>query len=142
MDEYLDDFEEMLGELGPKTINERSLLEEPGLNTIERSSGWEHTDDHGDDTDTDARQPLPPLTTREQLVRPPLPSGPAPGTTPEEAAAATFASRGDLMRCMAQPGSFDAMLEAGRQPFEVWRKLPDKYQMPDGMNDLLLIHVG
>ena len=119
MDEYLDDFEELLEELGSKTINERSLLEVFGPNTIHRSTGWGHTDDHGDDTDTDARQLPPPLTNRAQLVWPSLPSGLAPGTTPEEAAAGTFASGGDFMRFMPQPGSFDAMLKAGRQPFEV-----------------------
>ena len=45
----------MLEELGPKTINEWSLLEELGPNTIDRSTGREHMDNHGDDTDTDAR---------------------------------------------------------------------------------------
>ena len=111
--------------LGPKTINERSLLEELGPNAIDRSTGREHTDDRGDDTDTDACQPLPPLTNREQVFSRPLPSGPAIGIIPEEAAAATFVSCSGFMRFMTQPGSFNAMLEAGRQPFAVWRKLPD-----------------
>ena len=55
MDEYLDDFEEVLGELGPKTIKERSLLEELGPNMIDRATVREHTDDHDEDTDTEAR---------------------------------------------------------------------------------------
>ena len=94
------DTDARLEELGPKTINERSLLEELGPNTIDRSTGREHTDDHGDDTDTDVRQHWPPLTIREQFVWPPLPNGPAPGTTPKDAAAANFASRCDFLRFM------------------------------------------
>ena len=50
-------------------INERSLLEELGPNTIDRSTGRKHTDDHGDDTDTDARlEELGPKTIKERSL--------------------------------------------------------------------------
>ena len=70
----------------------------------------------------DARHPLPPL-----ISYPPLPSGPAPTTTPEEAAAAMFANRKDFMGFLVKPRAFDAMIAAGRQPFWVWKNLPDTY---------------
>ena len=57
MNEYMDDFEEMLEDLGPKTFNKRSLLAELGPNTNDRSTWREHSNDHGDDTEKDALQP-------------------------------------------------------------------------------------
>ena len=70
----------------------------------------------------DARHPLPQLT-----CDPPLPSGLAPMITPEEAAAVAFANRRDFMRFLLYPGAFGAMIAAGRQPFWVWKNLPDTH---------------
>ena len=57
----------------------------------------------------DARHPLPPL-----IGDPPLPSGPAPMITPEEAAAVTFANRRNLMGFLLYTIAFGAMIAAGR----------------------------
>ena len=70
----------------------------------------------------DARHHLPP-----PISYPPLPNSLAPTTTPEEAAAAMFANRKDFMGFLVKPRAFDAMIAAGRQPFWVWKNLPDTY---------------
>ena len=68
----------------------------------------------------DARQPLP-----QPNFDTPLPSGPAPMITREEAASVTFTNRNDLLRFLLFPGAFGAMVDVGRQPFWVWKSLPD-----------------
>ena len=68
----------------------------------------------------DARQPVP-----QPYFDPPLPSGPSPTITPEEAASVSFSSRNDLLRFLLLLGAFGAMVVLGRQPFWVWKSFPD-----------------
>ena len=68
----------------------------------------------------DGRQPLP-----QPYFDPPLPSGPAPTITQEEAASVTTTNRNDLLRFLLFPGAFGAMVDVGRHPFWVWKSLPD-----------------
>ena len=70
--------------------------------------------------DEDAHQPLP-----QPFFDPPLPSGPAPTVTAAEAECVSFRSRKDFLRFLLFPGAFEAMLMAGRQPFWVWKNLPE-----------------
>ena len=50
-------------------ITERSLLEEIGPNMIDRSIGKEHTDDHGDSTETNVRmEEVGPKTINERSL--------------------------------------------------------------------------
>ena len=73
-----------------------------------------------DHYEEDARQPLP-----QPFFDPPLPSGPAPTIISAEAEYVSFRNREDLLRFLLLPGAFEAMLMAGRQPFWVWKNLPE-----------------
>ena len=71
-----------------------------------------------DEADADARNSLPSLTDVERIEF-------GPTATMHDAFATEFTSQNELWTFLQRPASFDALVAAGKSPFQLWKDLPE-----------------